>query len=393
MHLGMPKAGSTSIQHALFTNSPVLERNGFRYMNEWGENHIQIFDHLFNPWLVNPIDCWTYSERKATEEERRKVCDEKTGQMLAVMEVADGRETLLLSGEYGFALRHESATANIKSFLKKYFHGLDVKIVLVVRNPLAWLISLYQQDLSVGWWPKNMWSYDKYDDYKSCYFESLNNLLKYFGDSLVLLKFEDAVSDKDGLVGCFLKAIGFPEDEIKKLNITRENESRSLEAMELISFIDAKEPSVPSGYGGPNNPKRIQGDTMPLWAVKGAKFDFAYKDKLALWERLKEPVRLLKENTGIDYTDYRIEEQPEPETYTEETINGFIEAFPKLSPVLQKLFLEFFEKKYAETAQEKFKKLYFQGTIPNKIYELSQAVQNLKNENASLQGTINTLRN
>jgi chromosome segregation ATPase len=132
---------------------------------------------------------------------------------------------------------------------------------------------------------------------------------------------------------------------------------------------------------------------MPLWAAKGAKFDFAYRDKLALWGRLEEQVRLLKENTGIDYTDYKIEEKSEPETYTGETINGFIEAFPKLSSVLQKLFLEFFEKKYAETAQEKFKKLYFQGTIPNRIYELSQEVQNLKNENSSLQTTLNTLQN
>jgi cell division protein FtsB len=296
-----------------------------------------------------------------------------------------------LSGEYSFSLRDESVTTNIKSFLGKYFQSVDVKIVLLVRNPLAWMISVYQQNLSGGQWPRNMRSYDRYDDLKSNYFDSINNSLKAFGDSLVLLKFEDTVKDEDGLVGCFLKTTGFPEDEIKKLNITRENESRSLEAMELISFIDGKEPYIPSGYGGPNNPRRSPWDTAPLCAVKGAKFDFAYKDKLALWERLKEPVRLLKENTGIDYTGYKVEEQPEPETYTEETINGFIEAFPKLSPVLQKLFLEFFEKKYAETAQKKFKKLYFQGTIPNKIYELSQAVQNLKNDNASLQGTINTL--
>jgi hypothetical protein len=207
-------------------------------------------------------------------------------------------------------------------------------------------------------------------------------MVKAFGDSLVLLKFDDAVKDRDGLVGCFLKAVRFPGDEIKKLAITKVNESRSLETMELISFIDAKEPYIPSGYDGPNNPKRIPWDTALLFFVKGAKFDFTYKDRLALWKRLKEPVRIFKENIGIDYTDYKIEEIPEPETYTDETINGFIEAFPDLSPVLQKLFLEFFEKKYAETAQEKFKKLYFKDTIPNKIYELSREVQNLKNENS-----------
>jgi hypothetical protein len=61
MHLGMPKAGSSSIQRALFTNSGVLERNGFRYLHEWGESHIRIFEHLFTPWPVNPIGDWSFS--------------------------------------------------------------------------------------------------------------------------------------------------------------------------------------------------------------------------------------------------------------------------------------------------------------------------------------------
>jgi hypothetical protein len=311
--------------------------------------------------------------------------------MLKVMDTT-GCETLLLSGEYSFPLRHESVITNVQSFLKKYFQDIDVKIVFLVRNPLTWMVSAYQQDLSFGWWPKNIWHYDRYDDLKSGYFGSIDNMVKAFGDSLVLLKFEDAVKDRDGLVGCFLKVASFPADEIKKLDITRENESRSLEAMELISFIDAKEPYLPFGYDGPNNPKRTPWDVKSLW-VKGARFDFAYKDKLVLWEKLEESVRLLKENTGIDYTDYKIEKRPGPETYTGETIAGFIEAFPKLSPVLQKLFLEFFEKKYAETAQEKFKKLYFKDAIPNRIYELSQEVQNLKNENSSLKENIAILQN
>jgi hypothetical protein len=350
MHLGMPKAGSSSIQHALFTNSLALERNGFRYLNEWGQNHISIFTYLFAPYPVNPIDQVTYSERKATVEERQKVCDEKVKRMLAVMD-ATGCETLLLSGECCLFLRHESAITNVQSFFKKYFQDIDVKIVLLVRNPLTWMISFYQHDLSLDQWPKNMWHDDRYDDLKSGYFDSIDNMVKAFGNSLVLLKFEDAIKDEDGLVGYFLKATGFPGDEIKKLAVTKENESRSLEALALISFIDIKEPYRPSALSGPNNPKRISWDIAPLWAVKGAKFDFTYKDRLTLWKRLKESVRLLKENTGIDYTDYKIEERPEPETYTSETIADFIEAFPKLSPVLQKLFLEFFEKKYAETAQ------------------------------------------
>jgi len=50
------------------------------------------------------------------------------------------------------------------------------------------------------------------------------------------------------------------------------------------------------------------------------------------------------------------------ETYSEDTLRGFVEAFHKFSPALKKLFLEFFEQKYLETAQVKYKQLCFQDS-------------------------------
>ena len=351
IHLGIGKAGSTSIQRALFTNSAILEKNGFRYLTEWGEKHVGILHSFFTPFPIDIMDkVWRGIQ---TEEERQNLVKSKTDVMLEVIN-ATTCETMIISGEFWRQLWIDSTNINISEFLRKYFQdkGIEVTIIFLVRNPLTFMISLYQQALSSG-------SHRRFTGPFEEGMRSLNgiiNLKKYFADSLLLLKFEDAVADKDGLVGCFLKAIGFPYEKIQDLNVEKMNEAACMEAMELIKYIEDKEPLLLS-KDGPINPNRRIHELLPLKNVKGVKFDLSYRDKKELWERLRETVQSFKENLGIDYTDYKVPTPSGQKTYRKETIQGFVEVFPKLSPVLQKLFLQFFEKKYTETAQEKFKML------------------------------------
>jgi len=248
-----------------------------------------------------------------------------------------------------------------------------------VRNPLTWLISsLQQQVFQYGYLNKNC----DYFETRMKQYEGVFNLKKHFSDSLTLLKFEDACIDKDGLPGCFLKSIGFPEGELNNINILRVNESRCMEVMELVNYIETVEPLYPYDNYRRFNPHRTATKKdLGLWHylkdIKGIKYDLPHQSKLELWDRFSKTVKLLKENTGIDYVDYTPPLVPAQETYSEETIEGFIKSFPKLNFTLRKHFLKFFEKKYMETAQVKFKQLHFKDSIPWKIYNSEKAFQGI----------------
>jgi len=377
IHLGMPKTGSSSIQHTLFNNSAVLEKNGFKYLTEWGLNHLDIFHNLFSPYPFK--NNWTVSTKgledfgKPISEKKRQ---QKTSYFIEKMQNAiktSNCETLILSGEFFRNLWLDSTLGNIKDFVTKYFHsnGIETTFIFLTRNPLAWIISFFN-----GGFFKTGYIYNEIDyvETRIKQYESIINFQNHFSDSTKLFKFEDAIVDKDGLVGYFLKVLNFPQEELENIKTYRVNEAKCLEVMEFNFFIETIEPRFLYGNYRRKNPYRYDTDLKCLRDIKGIKFDFSCQSKVELWERLQKTVHLFKENTNIDYTCYKIPPPaPEQETYSEETIQGFIAAFPKLSYVLQKHFLKFFEKKYTETAQLKFRQLYLKDNISQKMFKSKSA--------------------
>ena len=142
-----------------------------------------------------------------------------------------------------------------------------------------------------------------------------------------------------------------------------------MEAVEFINYIEAVEPRYPYGNYKHENLNRFPKDLKVLADIIGVRYDLPYQSKVELWGRFRDTACRLKESTGIDYINYEIPLHHNHETYSEETIQGFIASFPKLSIVLQRHFLNFFEKKYMETAQTKFKQLHFKGSIPYTQYK------------------------
>ena len=363
LHLGMSKAGSTSIQQTLYKNTAILEKSGFRYLTEWGDNHLPIIHYLLSPHPVTPLASGHLGKSRANKKRHNQYY---INTMLKVINTTEC-ETLILSGDYFHEFYLDSIIDSLKEFIKKYFYdnAIEVSIIYLIRNPLTWMVSYLQQRLSKdGYVNKNC----DFFEFRMQQYMGVINLKKYFSDSLILLKFEDSCLDKDGLVGCFLKAINFPEKELKNINIFKLNDARCLEVLEFLFHIETIEPRYPYKDYKRSNPYRFLGDLLPLRDIKGIKYDLPYHSKIEFWNRFQETIRLLKEDTGIDYTDYSISPSPNEETYSEETIQGFIDVFPKLSIVLQGHFLKFFEKKYMETTQERFKKLYFRDSIPWNIY-------------------------
>ena len=365
LHLGMSKTGTRSIQETLFNNADILKHNGFRYLYEWGRNHNGKLRHLFSPDPVKPVDStWgkAISPRKHQNDIKKLV--EK---MLNIINNGCEGETLLISGECFHLFFSDLLVENLREFIKNYFisNGLEVSIILLIRNPLSWTISSLQQKIFNCSYPRNV---DFFENRMQIY-EAVNNLKKNFPDCITLLKFEDAILNKDGLVEYFLKAISFPDESIKDFNIIRAGESRCMEVIEFVNYVESIEPLALKNNFEKTNPNRTTKDLWHIRHINGVKFDLPYHSKAELWERLQKTVKNLKECAGIDYSNYTLSaSMTSNETYSEQTIQGFLEAFPKLSPVIQKLFLKFFEMKYAETAQARFKQLYFKGSAPWRIY-------------------------
>ena len=215
----MAKTGSASIQYSLFSNSAILEKNGFRYLTEWGRNQLNIFRYLFSPYPVDPVGSEHLGKPFPRIKRKNKNSIKK---MLNVIKTTNC-ETLILSGEYFDELWLDSTIRNIKTFIQNYFqnNGIEATIIYFIRNPLTWLISsLQQQTFAKGYLNKNV----DYFENRMKQYEGVMNLKKHFSNSLKLLKFEDTCLNDDGLVGCFLKTIGFPEEELKSINIIRKND-------------------------------------------------------------------------------------------------------------------------------------------------------------------------
>ena len=365
LHFGMAKAGSSSIQRTLFKNAAALEKNGFKYLSEWEENHLIKFKYLFSQYPVSPANTGHLGRPLPNKKRHIKKAIDA---MVQVMDTPTECETLILSGEYSAELWLDSTIDNIKKFISKYFRSKDIEVTIVyfVRNPLTWIISFLQQRLfKDGFMNKNG---DFFESAMKQY-DGIINLHKNFSDSLILLKFEDACLSEDGLVGYFLRAIGFSKDRLKDIDVFRENESRCMEVMEFINYVEAVEPRHPCEHYRSVNPNRFTDDFHCVKNIRGVKFDLPYQSKVEFWERFRKTVCRLRENTGIDYTDYEVPpSSAEGETYSEQTIQEFIKVFPDLSFILQKHFLKFFEKKYMETAQTRFKRLHCKGSVPWAIY-------------------------
>ena len=361
IHLGIPKTGTSSIQETLFNNNTILEQNNFRYLREWGRNHLLKLNRFFSEHLVSPAGSGNLGMNLNVKKLGKSV--------LNMQKVINNTpcENLIISGEYFHELYLDSTIVNIKKFIQKYFeaNGIDVAFVIFLRNPADWIISFLQQrTFRYGFHHKQHdffeWAMRRY--------KGVINFYKHFHSSLKILKFEDACLDKDGLVGHFLKTIGFPEEKLADIVMHRANESRSMEVMEFSCYIESIEPLFPRNFRH-YNPNRFNGDLDCMININGAKFDLPYQGKIELWNYMQETIHLVKESTGIDYTTSPPPAQhAQPLLYSEETIQGFIEVFPKLSIVLQKHFLRFFEKRYMETGILRLKQLFYKDSIPFKIY-------------------------
>ena len=357
LHVGLVKTGTTSIQDTLYFNKKYLEENRFLYLPSDTPEHNQF---LINMFSVKPrTDYHGNMWSNLTEKDIQEYVSLHKHKLLDIINNSNC-ETLIISGE-DTDLLYQEDIYKMRDYFSEY-PGIELKIIIYVRQPVQLLTSLYQHDALLR-------NKEEQDEYIKVFAHKIfdfhvKKFVTVFQDNVTILQFEESIQDPYGPTGHFLKQIGFPTHLISNIIAIRSNESRCQEVTEFIFALSKAHPRYIYANGKKKfNPDRIDSDVGPLFRVIGQKFDLPYDYKMELFALAQNSIGWLKETTGYDYSTPPRPNQEEA-LYQEETIQGLISAFEFLTPLVQKFFLEYYEQEYILTKKEKFKRLYAKGSIP-----------------------------
>lgn len=199
VHVGMPRAGSSTLQEVLFHYRQKLEQHGLLYPAQSAAlagpaTNSQLYNHKL--LLKSAKAYWPPGRFAALHQDI-------AGQM-----AASAAPCILLSCEGWWGPGSIRALARTVGYFEQQGGRLEPSIVAVVREPASFLTSLYKLDVLHGrvdvsledFWPT------KISDSRLRFGSIARRLKDHFG-SVTMLDF-DTLSDGDRFVGSFLSAVG-----------------------------------------------------------------------------------------------------------------------------------------------------------------------------------------
>lgn len=214
LHVGMPKAGSSSIQASL----AGYEREGTRYAQLGAVNHTRLVAQALDPeWSVWPVAGLSQEEKLAKSEASLAALTSELRR--------PGTGALIISGEGISVLSFEQIKA-LKQLLDEY---ADRTVVLAyIREPVSFTASLIQQIVALGLDSSNL-ALPKYR-------EKFEKFLVLFGQENVVFRSFSTEALVDGsVVSDFCAQVGIPRDAIVE---QRTNDRLSLEAVQLLHCLN-----------------------------------------------------------------------------------------------------------------------------------------------------------
>ena len=267
LHVGLHKTGSTSIQNcAEYRHREFLLQHGIRY----GEFRLEGKPRPNHGGPVAAALCeqpdkygrdWR-QKLHCTQEQARQACRHQLDGMLNSAESA----TLLLSGEL-FSTWERNDLELLRKYLEQ--NGRQLRVLMLVRNPLSFVESSLQQRVRAGKRPDP-------GDLASLQRVRYLRLRKVFGNALEVLSFDRLAASRDGLVGGFYRACGVPGEALPGLEYGAANLRSSLEAFRLMRAINERYPNLADH---PGSALRQPRDLRPLQALPGARFTWRELDK------------------------------------------------------------------------------------------------------------------
>lgn len=317
LHIGLHKAGSTSIQASLAQATAYLEKLGYVYPI-FGFNTSNHSIPLYSLFCRNPYQ-YHMNVRKGFNESQVDRKNQHYREFL--IKSAEKFEKLVISGE-DISVLHEEGMQKCKAFFLD--QGFDLRVLVLVRKPLAFVASSAQERIGGG----------NYLDDKALFSgraEEIKVIKRVFGDLVTFVPFEVACQHSDGPVGFFLDWIELKEHNIQ---IIKKNESMSNEATRIINFINWQEPLI---VNGKLNPKRTLRDVRLLRELPGNKFHLSRQEMKSNFGRLHDENEKLVHLLGPEFG----EEELKGTLFLDQKSDGFYKFdahfFEKLSGIVDKL--------------------------------------------------------
>jgi hypothetical protein len=153
------------------------------------------------------------------------------------------------------------------------------------------------------------------------------------------------------------RQIGLSKESIEKLDMVRSNEGISDKSVDLLQFINRKNPLLHKKIV---SKERKKGDTEVLHKISGDKFILPVDIQEKLMIESKEDRKWIKEIFAIDYEESILKE-PTIIIYDSLYYNEILESYPQLSTTIQKLVYRYLKHKSTVVkdalSQETLKKL------------------------------------
>ncbi len=249
MHIGIPKTGSSSIQHSLGNSKELLNRNGFLYpvfsMEKKGMqtiyNHSVPFVSLCwdkeNSYHINVKNGFT------TRDSVAMLHSKYIHQIRQQLKEFRG-DKLIVSGEGLVYLGQEGLQKLRKLLVELIGNTVHISIIAYVRHPVNWAKSMIQQRVHGGHLLEDALK-RSIPNVSNIFQNSFERFLQVFRyDEFRIMRFEDTLGHPCGPVGQFLSLIEFPGKQLPQMCILRQNESLCTEAVQVISAINNKYPII-----------------------------------------------------------------------------------------------------------------------------------------------------
>ena len=324
LHVGLHKTATSTLQYHLSMLSKLLYDVGICFPAELGENHsvplCVLADYKSDAYArkfeIRNIDSYNENTR-----------------FLLAESVDDNVKTLILSGE-SLSLLDASALERLKLILLEIFPSrfLIFKIMVYVREPLSFLVSLAQQHI------KSSGELALPNDLHNLFSNRIQKFIDVFGsDSVCVYKFEEAVKQEGNILEHFLTYVG-AEGIHTAVRMNSRNVSLSQLAADL--FLELKKVK-----GKEFNRNRYK----CLLEVKGERFDLDVSVKQRYIESFEQEVAWLKEKFDINYDKPVILSNNvslRAETLEEEQIVSLKNVESKLKKDEWEIILSYLERNY-----------------------------------------------
>lgn len=237
LHIGMPKAGSTSIQSGMRDARERLEAQGVSYLR-YGRNHSGVFRFLVGQSRKagrKPISKISLDELGLVAPDRAVLADR-------VREIARAScDTAVVSGEGFFGFSPEEVAA-VKAVLAPQFDR--VRVVAYLRDPISWASSRAQQAVKTGRSTEDELIEDLERRGRGALivagYGHLRSYVEAFGrDAVICRQFDRSAFVGGDLISDFLATIG--RADLAGLVQSRvSNPSLSQEAVQLLCAFQAR---------------------------------------------------------------------------------------------------------------------------------------------------------